>query len=269
MLGAQLRSMRVNQAKLSLERASELSHLSLPTLSRMENGKRHITSEDVAVLLTLYGIRPKERAALIQAARGEVQAGWWQPPPPPELPGLCALSGLLPAASSLTELSLGAIPKLLQTYDYAASCMHLSGAASAQVAAWWRVQERHQQELQRVDYTAFIHETALLTPVANPHTLFDQLVKLIEASKRGIGVRLVRAGRQVGLLTHSWLLMEFPKEQPVIHVNLGTSGVFLHDPQTSAYLDLRTRITQSALTSEHTRRSLQSMVDRLAKTSYL
>ncbi|MFC7613464.1 helix-turn-helix domain-containing protein [Actinokineospora soli] len=85
-IGAQLRAMRVERARISLERAAELAGWSLATLSRTENGKRHITSEDVASLLTVYKIPVAEREVLIEAAKTTGLAGWWSRPCPASKP---------------------------------------------------------------------------------------------------------------------------------------------------------------------------------------
>jgi transcriptional regulator with XRE-family HTH domain len=55
-IGAQLRAVRLEQTTLSLEAAAEVVGWSAATLSRTENGKRHISSEDVSAILAVYGV---------------------------------------------------------------------------------------------------------------------------------------------------------------------------------------------------------------------
>src|ERR1700754_4602730 len=55
MLGARLRAVRTERAGLFLEDAARMLGTSTATLSRTENGLRHITSDEVATIVIAYG----------------------------------------------------------------------------------------------------------------------------------------------------------------------------------------------------------------------
>ena len=49
----------------------------LSKLYRLENGRSRITTDDLADMLDLYGVRSPQREALIQLGRDARRRGWW------------------------------------------------------------------------------------------------------------------------------------------------------------------------------------------------
>src|SRR6266581_7305888 len=69
---------RLRQAAgLSLEIASRRLDFSKSKLYRLENGRGRITTDDLADMLDLYGVRSPQREALIQLGRDARRRGWW------------------------------------------------------------------------------------------------------------------------------------------------------------------------------------------------
>ncbi|WP_083471447.1 helix-turn-helix domain-containing protein [Kibdelosporangium phytohabitans] len=65
-IGAQLKSIRAQRTGLSLEQAAELLGWSPATMSRIENGRRHISAEDVASILAVYRVPAAQRDAIVR-----------------------------------------------------------------------------------------------------------------------------------------------------------------------------------------------------------
>ncbi|WP_267880601.1 helix-turn-helix domain-containing protein [Actinokineospora spheciospongiae] len=258
-IGAQLRAVRLEQTTLNLEAAAHAVGWSPATLSRTENGKRHITSEDVSAVLAVYGVPVAQRDELIESARAGAQAGWWSRPLPGVVPDLGTLASYESTATALTDWSLAVVPGLLQTERYAAGFMLADGAVQKDVETRWMARLRRQQVLPRVDYVAFIHETALRTPFGGVDALKEQLAHLLEASHRGRGVRIVREHVPHRALLHSWLMLHFPQAATVLHVELYRSGLFLHDSEVRVYEDVRSELDDLALSGAESR----SMIGRL------
>lgn len=109
-IGARLRAIRKERTELSLEDAAKLLECGLATMSRTENGQRHITTEEVATILTAYRIPAAEREDVIAEARAENASGWWDRP----LPGVPAEMGTLASyandANSLTDWAVSLVP---------------------------------------------------------------------------------------------------------------------------------------------------------------
>jgi hypothetical protein len=76
---------------------------------------RHISTEDVATILTAYRIPAAERAKVIEEARAEKASGWWDRP----LPGVPSEMGTLASyeadANSLTDWAVSLVPGLSST----------------------------------------------------------------------------------------------------------------------------------------------------------
>ena len=62
---------------LSMEAAAQRLGWSTSKLYRLENGRSRITTDDLADMLDLYGVRSPQREALIQLGRDARRRGWW------------------------------------------------------------------------------------------------------------------------------------------------------------------------------------------------
>ncbi|CAM4017952.1 helix-turn-helix transcriptional regulator [Kibdelosporangium persicum] len=261
-LGAQLKSVRTRQTELSLETAAEMLGWSSATMSRIENGKRHISAEDVASILAVYRVPVDQRDALVRRAKAIDEPGWWSRPLPGVPEETSVLASYESEACALTDWSITLIPGLLQTYEYAKAYL-LDGVIQAEdVETFWMARLRRQQILPKVEYTAYICEAAIRTPFGGWEVLIAQLKHLIEVTKRGIGVRLVPEYLPRAELYHPWLLLEFPNSPPIAHVELLRSGMFLHDPEVDAYVDQRAKLHKVALSTAESRDILRKLIEQ-------
>jgi transcriptional regulator with XRE-family HTH domain len=259
-IGARLRAIRKERTKLSLEAAAQTLGWGLATMSRIENGRRHISTEDVATILTAYRIPARERETVIAEARAENASGWWDRP----LPGVPSEMGTLASyeaeANSLTDWAVSLVPGLLQTEDYAMGLMR-SGDVPQDVAELrWVARRRRQKILGTLDYLAYIGESALRTPFGGSDGLQKQLKHLLTARDRGIGVRVVPEHLPVGLISHSWLYMTFPNTTPVVNVEIAEGGVYLHDDQAEPYAGLVAKLDHIALSTKESQTRLRAIM---------
>jgi hypothetical protein len=258
--GARLRAIRQQRTKLSLEAAAKMLGWSPATMSRTENGQRHISTEDVAMILTAYRIPSAERDEIIAEARADNASGWWDRP----LPGVPAEMGTLASyeadANSLTDWAVSLVPGLLQTENYAMALM-LSDDVPQDVAELrWVARRRRQKILGTVDYAAYIRETALRTPFGGPEGNRKQIRHLLDARDRGIPVRVVPEHLPVGLISHSWLYLTFPHTTPVVNVEVYEGGVYLHDDQAAPYTRMVAKLDRIALPTRESQTRLRSML---------
>lgn len=259
-VGARLRAIRKERTELTLEAAAKRLGWGLATMSRTENGQRHISTEEVAMILTAYGIPAGERDEVIAEARAENASGWWDRP----LPGVPSEMGTLASyesdANSLTNWAVSLVPGLLQTEDYAMAVM-LSQDWPPEVAELrWVARRRRQKILGTLDYAAYISETALRTPFGGPEGHRKQLKHLLDARERGIPVRVVAAHLPLGLISHSWLYMTFPHMSPVVNVEIAGGGVYLHDDQAAPYAKLLTKLDHTALSTRESQTKIRSIL---------
>jgi transcriptional regulator with XRE-family HTH domain len=260
-LGAQLKAIRQQQTELSLEAAAEMLRWSSTTMSRIENGKRHISAEDVASILAVYRIPVDQRESVVKRAKAIDEPGWWSRPLPgvPEDTG--ALASYEAEACTITDWSINLIPGLLQTYEYCMAYMLDFGVSADDIETRWMARLRRQQVLPNIDYTAYIGEIAVRTPFGGV-AFTEQLRHLVEASKRGLGIRIVPALRPHAALAQSWMLLEFSDSPAIVHVELLRSAVFLHAGEAEPYVDHRARLNKIALSGAESRDMLKKLIEQ-------
>ena len=233
----------------------------LSTMSRIENGQRNISTEDVAMILTAYRIPSAEREDVIAEARAENSSGWWDRP----LPGVPTEMGTLASyavdANSMTDWAVTLVPGLLQIEEYAMALM-LSQDWPPEVAELrWLARRRRQKILGLVDYRAYVSETALRIPFGGPKIHEKQIRHLLNSRDRGICLRIVPEHMPVGLISHSWLYMTFPHASPVVNVEVAEGGVYLHDEQAELYTRLLAKLDRIALPTHESHAKLQSILE--------
>lgn len=260
-IGAQLRAIRREQTSLSLEAAAELLQWSAPTMSRTETGKRRISAEDVATILATYRVPIEQRNALVARAKAIDEPGWWSRP----LPGVSENTGALASyeaeAHTITDWAINVIPGLLQTYEYAKAYMLDFGESLENVETLWMARLRRQQVVSTVEYTAYISEAALRTPFGGK-AFVGQLRHLLDATQRGIGIRVVPAFCPHAALLQSWMMLEFPDSAPIVHVELLRSAVFLYKDETAPYVDHHAKLRKLALSAAESRDMLKKLIER-------
>lgn len=227
-LGATLRAVRKNRTDLSAEQAAKQLQWSPAKMSRFENGRCHITSDDVAVVTATYRLPLSERDDLIRYAQHGDPAVWWDPPMPDVVHEMSAITSYLDNADTITDWATTLVPSLLQIEGYAKAFLRSIGKTPDETHAHWQARRHHQQNLGTADYTAFICENVLHRPFGGPEVHREQLHHLAEARERGIGVRIVPRHSPVGALLHSWQHMTFPNATPVVNVESFEGRFYFH-----------------------------------------
>jgi transcriptional regulator with XRE-family HTH domain len=260
-LGAELRTLR-ERAKVTQEQAAKAIGLSKQGISRLENGQRNITPDEVSGLCGRYGVTGAKKDQLLAMARTLHDPGWWEL----NMPGMTQESSTLADYESravrITDWAPLLVPGLLQTEDYARSFMLDDGISPTEVEARWTARLRRQHRLTRDDlrYVALIGEPAL---IGNDVIHQDQLSALVNAANRpNITIRVVptrnmpRLGR-VG----AFMALEVPPTT-VVHVEMARSGAFQDDEEYVApYLRRVTRLSEVALSETMSLRRIVELRD--------
>jgi hypothetical protein len=262
-IGAKLRAIRMERAEISLERAAEMAGWSPSRLSRTERGLRHITTDEVATLLTAWRIPTGEREEVLAEVQAGSSSGWWDRPLPGVPSGVGALASYEADANELVDVSIRAVPGLLHTYETALAAMRATGVPDADVETRWMARLRRQQILGKVDYTAYIDEMALRTPYGGAGALRGQLEHLLRAQDRAMRVRIIPAHQTQVLILHSWLWMGFPNTKPVIHVELTMGAFYIHDEDVAPYTAVLERLDRVALSQSDSRKLIDGLMKGL------
>lgn len=180
-LGRALRELR-EAAGFSLEVAAPRLDWSSSKLSRIENGQQAVDVHGVRSMLDLYdGAQRWEE--LVELTRQTRQKGWWR------AYGLDD-RGYVPleaAACLVRDVTLGVVPGLLQTPDYARALFESSATPrSAEyidnaVEVRMVRQRRLKSEDDPLTLVAIIDESVVLRPVGGAAAMRRQLDHLVEA----------------------------------------------------------------------------------------
>lgn len=262
-IGAKLRAIRTERAEISLERAAEMASWSPSRLSRTERGLRHITTDEVATLLTAWRIPIGEREEVLAEVQAGSSSGWWDRPLPGVPPEVGALASYEADANELVDVSIRAVPGLLHTYETAVAVMRATGVPAEDIETCWMARLRRQQILGKVDYTAYIDEAALRTPYGGTETQRVQLEHLLRAQDRAIRIRIIPAHQTQLLVLHSWLWMGFPNTKPVIHVELTAGAFYVHDQDVAPFTAALKRLDRVALSQADSRRLIGDLMKEL------
>ncbi|MGB3444951.1 MAG: helix-turn-helix transcriptional regulator [Actinophytocola sp.] len=261
-MGAELRAIRLATGK-SLADVAAVIQWNVSTLSRLERGQRHISSEAVMGLAMVYELPVERREELVAWANKPVALGWWDRPLPGVPGDLGALASYEHEAARMTEWCPGLIPGLLQVSEYTAAVMRLGGAAEEDVNPRIGARIKRQEQLSRrgVDYLALIGSGALTNPFCAPSIFVKQLRHLLAMSGRdGVTVRVVEA--PTPYIFTSWYLMNFEQAGSVVMLEHLGSSTFLFDEETEPYTNARKQLRDMALSERATQDKLKTLIER-------
>lgn len=233
-LGAELRRIRQEHTKLSAAEAARQAGWDKALQSRLERGERNISPEEVAVLLAIYEYPLDQRERLLAYARSPDEPGWWE----------VGLGGLPKAPRTLASYENDArrivnyepllLPGLSQFGGYSRKYMEQDGLPPAEVELQLTARARRQQVLDRPDleFTALIGEMALWQDVAPAPVMAAQMQKLLhDAQRPNVSVHVVpRRTRPHPGMTGGFMLLEFEQADPVVHLEMWRTAVFISDP---------------------------------------
>ena len=240
-------------------------------VSRMLSGTRGTTEVDVAMFLTVCGVRGRERKRLLAVCQDQGVPGWLQEYGDRLPKQLVTLVDHEDKAQRITDFEATWVPGLLQTPDYARSLISSVITVPAD-----EVEERVAARLARQElfgrgtgarFAFFVHETALRLPVGGAAVLSDQLHHLLRMSVRPpITVRVIptAVGAHAGL-DGSFRLLEFQEFHPVVYLESTTTALFLErSEQVTAYRRILHALAEVALDEGHSRDLIATAAQELS-----
>lgn len=209
---------------LSMEAAAKQLGWSLSKLYRLENGRTRISTDDLADMLDLYGVRSPRREALIQLGRDARRRGWWTAYSDIFTGSFIAMES--EAASIRVNAHL--VPGILQTPAYAHAVITRTRPSISPEDAGRRLAARtaRQDAMFSRDSPPQIHaimdEAVLHRQVGGPAVMAPQLSALAETAARPhvtLQVLPFTAGANAGMDGH-FTILAFPdaEDPPVAYV---------------------------------------------------
>lgn len=234
-LGAELRDLRAGHSLTSRSVAAQLGW-SPSTLSRLENGLRGISVEEVAALLVVYKVTGAERDRLLALARDIDRPGWWETGLPGLPNQLSALIGFESQASRIVDVAMLLVPGLLQTADYARAVMVDGGVAAHEVEPRVVTRLGRQTVLSRPDppdLHVLLDEGVVRRPVGGPDVMAGQLRHIVALGRRpAVTVQVIPFGVGAHLGVHgSYVALDFEKSSSIVHLEHLRSSLFVDEPE--------------------------------------
>ena len=265
-LGTLLKQLRTERG-WTAEQVGKWLRFSPSKMSRLETGHRGANARDINDLCDLYGVDDEQRRRLLELASKGKQRAWWLPLGLP----YSTYVGLESEAVSISDFSLGFIPGLLQTTDYARAIVRAVLPDMVPEIVEQRVQGRmaRQQLLDRENaphFEAVIDESALHRVVGRPAVMRAQLERLLELSERpNVALRVIpykAGGLPAG---NRFIILRFAsaevKDVVFIEIEGLTGDMYLDDPdEVETYNTTFRTLVQLAASSEKTRAIIAAMI---------
>lgn len=244
MLGRELKKLR-EQSGVSAVAAAEAIEVSPQTLWRMESGQQGPKLKElyIKVLCEIYSAPADLTEALVGLIAETKKPGWWHSFADAVPADTDMFIGLEEAASRLTTFQLALIPGLLQTPDYrrAVHWIEFPSRPTTEIEPLIELHSRRVASLtdvrRSVQLEALVCESALRNQIGGPGVMEEQLLHLADVvAAQNISIRIVpqQATGNLGLITGSFVLMEFPahsnsrlSEPPVVYVQGYTGALYL------------------------------------------
>jgi transcriptional regulator with XRE-family HTH domain len=248
------------EAGLTVREAAARVGWNATGVSFIEVAERTPLVEDVAALLTVYGVVDERRKLIVDMAKSAVdKACWWT----------SAAAGLQPeiaasfherCASRITDWSPDLIPALLQTSDYAGAVSAMDGQGAQRIDELIEARAERAEAVKRAPYIGFLGEEALTIPVGGPVVHGRQLQHLTDVARRGM-IRIVRRRIPHPGLRGAWTTLQYV-DGITVRVDLLGSTVYLTGAAAKPYSEAQSRLAEVALSPEHSCALIETMVKR-------
>jgi transcriptional regulator with XRE-family HTH domain len=214
---------------LSMEATAKQLGWSVSKLYRLENGRSKISTDDLADMLDLYGVRSPRREALIQLGRDARRRGWWTAYTDIFTGSYIAME----AEASSIRVNAHMIPGLFQTPDYAHAVItgtrpRISAEeAGRRVAARTARQDALFGRPEPPEVHVILDEAVLHRQVGGPAVMARQLAALTETTtwpQVVIQVLPFTSGANAGMEGHFVILAFGTADDPPVAYTEGLMG---------------------------------------------
>jgi transcriptional regulator with XRE-family HTH domain len=274
-LGGMLRQVR-EQAGFTATELARLLGWPLPTISRMENGRRTTTTTDVIQYLAMCGLKWPEVQPYVEFTRmAERKEGYYLSDRRIDGPLQSLIFHESSAEHSIIYEPL-VLHGLLQTPDYARA---LVTAVHSKIAEDWAAGVvRTRMERRRILYTPnparftfYIHEQALRLRVGTTKIMHAQLLHLVfTAALDHVTVRIVPSGiGERSVFGGAFHLMEFRDYRPTVYLDhLGGGGLVIDEPDyVRCYRELMPILADVAMDEGQSREYAADLADAFDRGS--
>lgn len=271
LLGAELRDLREQAGWSGRTLASELN-IAQGTVSRYERGDRTPPITYVAHVLGVLGITGAKYDELIEFAEtasepnlvadSRTTGGLYS--------HLVELSEYERAASRVTHVAPLVVPGACQTRAYAREIMSSVPSEDRDVRIEMRMARRETLRSGR-EFRAVIAERVLRETMGTPGLMLEQVRHLQSLAQwPGVTIRIIPTSVHTWTLAHngSFILFEFPKAVPTVHLEHFRGPTFLHDNNdVEAYRQALDQLTTTSMTPGQSAELMTEIIEQLERVS--
>lgn len=269
-LGAELRTLRRGADIAYRDMAARLG-LPPTRYQRWESGEVVPSPEEVAEFLNQADINGPERDRILDLARDVDGENWITSDATGQRTELTTLIEFERTCTSIVDVSPLLIPGLLQTAGYVRAIM--TGTEMSDVDRRVGVRLGRQDVITRrknpLPYVAIIGEWALREPIGGPDVMIEQLERLAELSNRpNIEIRVLPHGANAGHAAHAgpFVLFEFPKAAPIVHLEHFGSAAFVYAAkEVAAYQRAGESLRHAAMSESESRALIAEVATEMEK----
>ena len=189
-LRTEIRTARLDK-ELTQEQVAKAMDWSLSKMNRIEKAKTGISTNDLKVLLPLYGITDKKRTdELVALARAARQPGWWSPYSEYAPPLLLELIDYESAAAAISQFETMLVPGILQTEEYASAILQAfygEKPTAERVTALLELRTKRRDLVSSENAPRFsfvLDESVIHRVVGSPAVTSRQFMHLVDMAKR-------------------------------------------------------------------------------------
>jgi transcriptional regulator with XRE-family HTH domain len=232
-LGKAIRTAREDKG-YTLRQFAKLLGRDPGVLSRWETGDRTPQSDQVAQILTRLEVSGQRYDEIMELTRGTDETRWLAISLPEQRQQFDALIDFEEHAATITAVAPLLVPGLLQTDAYIRSIMSAGDVPAREVATRIRVRIGRREVLSRPDpvrLVAFVGEAVLRQLIGTREVMAEQVRHLLDVTNRSnVDLRIVPfdSGWHPALEGPS-LLIESEHSEPVVHLEVRGSVLFLHE----------------------------------------
>jgi transcriptional regulator with XRE-family HTH domain len=268
LIGSDLARYR-EEAGLSLAEASARTHISKAKLHHLEFGRQTQDPDDIAKLLTAYGVPDRDIDRLTNLSGRADEANWlapWAAVVPDWLKTMVGLEGLADSVFTFQPLI---IPGLLQTQDYASAITANSRSIrqdhGERFVSFRMARTRRLTDPDRpLSLHAVLTEAALRLAVGTPDVRREQLEHLVAmADLPNITIQVVRPeDGPHPALGGNFVILDFGEAaRPVVYVELKDGAVYLQShEEVAAYTMVASDVQRVAMSPEQSRELIALML---------
>jgi transcriptional regulator with XRE-family HTH domain len=230
-LRIELRRLREHKGDTQ-QQVADAMDWSLSKLIRIETGRIRISTNDLRVLTSYYGVEGDARDELIELSRDSRRQAWWEPFREYISPEYATFVACETDASEIRNFEPNVVPGLLQVPAYVAAVMGNAPQDPVVAEKMTELRLRRQQLLERHDMPKlrFIIDESVVRRVAGGRDVMREQLRHLRTMAGHPDVTLLVAPFAIGLYRlhrRGYVVFRFADESPMILYLAGGEGEML------------------------------------------